>query len=226
LSKAIKQLLKSEHFYDLDDSDATNEIIGSIIKSPIEKLMQTMSFFELKTPHYLDDADNHYNRWYQLTVKDVITEMAGMTVFYPDSVAGYPAYYQEPGYSRNWFNGSTLIARYKQPEILLTGNRVLADGDNGGVQLDIVDFVNTSEVFTDPKNAETLVNDFLYYLLPELAVTERASYFLNEFLDGLSPINWQFEWANYVATGDNSAVKIPLETFFKLVISSQEYELM
>ena len=193
--------------------------------SPFEILMHTLSFFEIEVPDYQTDSYNHYHRWYKLTVKDVITTMAGMTFFSPDSVAGYPAYYQEPDFSRNWFNGSTLIARYKQPEILLTGNRILASGNNGGVQLDIVDFVANSGVFSDPGNAQTLVTEFLHYLLPETALSMRLSYYYFSFLDGLSPINWQFEWANYVNTGNDSAVKIPLETLFKLVISSQEYGL-
>ena len=225
ISPIVKELLKSEHFYDLDDSVATDETIGNMLKSPFDILAQTISFFNIDIPNYLTDTYNHYHRWYRLTVQDVITTMAGMTIFSPDSVAGYPAHYQEPDFSRNWFNGSTLIARYKQPEILLTGNRVLASGSNGGIQLDIVKFVETSGVCTDPYNAETLVNDFLHYLLPETAHPDRAQYYLLTFLDGLEPINWEFEWTNYVSTGDSSAVKIPLETLFKLVISSQEYGL-
>jgi len=188
ISFALKQLLTSKHFYDLDDDNATDEIIGSLLKSPLELLMHSMSFFDIKTPNYLSDADNHYNRWYRLTVGQVITTQGGMPIFAPDSVAGYPAYYQEPGYSRNWFNGSTLIARYKQAEILLTGRRVLAGGNNGGVQL--------------------------------------ATYFLEVFLDDLSPINWWFEWNNYIDTNNDDAVKIPLEALLKAILSSQEFGLM
>lgn len=225
ISLAIKQLLKSEHFYDMDDSDSTDEIVGGILKSPFEMLAQTMSFFEITTPNYLSDADNHYIRWYRNTVGYVITSMAGMPIFYPDSVAGYPAYYQEPGYSRNWFNGSTLIARYKQAEILLTGNRILMSGDNGGVELDFVKFVKNSPVFTDPYNSQTLVNDLIYYLFPETPLADRAQYFLDVFLDDLTQMNWWFEWNEYLQTGDDSNVKVPLETLFKAVISSQEYGL-
>jgi len=225
ISLAIKQLLKSEHFYDMDDANSTDEIIGSVLKSPFEMLTHTMSFFEITTPNYLTDAENHYNNWYKRTVKNVITTMAGMTMFYPDTVAGYAAYYQEPSFSRNWFNGSTLIARYKQPEILLTGNRVLLSGNNGGVQLDFVDFVKNSTVFSDPYDSQTLVNDLIYYLFPETPLADRAQYFLDIFLDGLSQTNWWFEWSAYIQSGNDSNVKVPLETLFKAVLSSQEYGL-
>ncbi len=226
ISVALKRLLKSEHFYDRDDNDSTDEIIGSLLKSPFEMLLHTMSFFNISTPDYLTDAENHYNRWYRLTVQDIITTQAGMLFFKPDSVAGYPAYYQEPGYSRNWFNGSTLISRYKQAEILLTGNRVLANGTNGGVQLDIVDFVATSPIFSDPSDAALLVSELSNYLFAETPLDDRAAYFLDVFLDDLSPINWYFEWLHYIDNGDSSAVAIPLETLFKAMISSQEFGLM
>jgi len=225
ISLAIKQLLKSEHFYDMDDSNSTDEIIGSVLKSPFEMLTQTMSFFEIERPNYLTDADDHYNRWYRNTVRYVITSMAGMPIFYPDSVAGYPAYYQEPGYSRNWFNGATLIARYKQPEILLTGNRILLSGNNGGVQLDFVKYVKKSLVFSDPYDSQALVDDLIYYLFPEPPLADRVQYFLDIFLDGLTQINWWDEWNKYILTGDDSNVKLPLETLFKAVLTSQEYGL-
>lgn len=225
ISIVLKELLKSEHFYDQDDNDANNEIIGSILKSPLEMLLQTMSFFGIEPPNYLTDSDNHYNRWYRFTVLDIITTQGGMSIYEPDSVAGYPAYYSDPDYSRNWFNGSTLISRYKQAEILLTGDRVLAGGNNGGVQLDIVDFIANSSIFSDPSDAALLVNEWLNYMFAETPEDDRATYYLDIFLDDLSPINWYFEWLNYEDTGDASAVAIPLQTLFKAITSSQEYGL-
>lgn len=226
ISYPIKQLLRSKHFYDLDDSNSTDEIIGGLIKSPFELLANTMSFFNISSPHYYNEANKHYNRWHRLTVQQVITKQAGMPFFYPDSVAGYPAYYQEPGYTQHWFNSSTLIARYKQADILLTGNRILGTGENGGVKLDIVNFVATSDVFSDPSDAEALVNDLIYYLFPVAPLPDRASYFLEIFLDDLSPTNWLVEWNQYLQNGDDSNVVIPLQTLFKAVTASQEYGLM
>ncbi len=226
ISIALKQLLKSQHFYDLDDSESTDEIFGGLVKSPMEKLLHTMTFFNISTPDYLADSENHYDRWYRLTVLQVIGTQGGMPIFFPDSVAGYPAYYQEPGYARNWFNGATLIPRYKQPEILLSGKRVLAGGSNGGVAFDIVDFIASTDVVDDPSSAEDLVNSLMHYLFAETPNEERATYFLDVFLDDLSPINWYFEWLNYQNTGDDSAIKIPLQTLFKALTTSQEYGVM
>ena len=224
---ALQQLLKSEHFYDQDDDDATDENIGAIVKSPMEILLGTLSFFKIDLPDPLTDSENHYKFWYRRTVWDVILLISGMSMHQPDSVAGYPAYYQEPGYSENWFNGSTLIPRYKMAEILLTGQRVLLNGNNGGVELDIVDFIANDGVVSDPSDAVVLVTELINYLFPETPLPDRFDYFLNEvFLDELSVINWFFEWQHYTDTLDDSSVKIPLERLFTALISSQEFQLM
>jgi len=101
----------------------------------------------------------------------------------------------------------------------------LLSGNNGGVQLDFVDFVKNSTVFSDPYDSQTLVNDLIYYLFPETPLADRAQYFLDIFLDGLSQTNWWFEWSAYIQSGNDSNVKVPLETLFKAVLSSQEYGL-
>lgn len=227
LSPTISQLLKSQHFYDLDDNDATDDIIGGILKSPMELLLPTISFFQIEIPNPNTDGENHYHFWYKRTVREVLFLIAGFGLHDPDSVAGYPAYYQEPSYDENWFNGSTLIPRYKNAEILLSGQRVLLNGNNGGVQLDIVDFIANSGVISDPSDGTELVTELTDYLFAETPSVERFDYFLNEiFLDELSLLNWFFEWQGYVDTEDPSSVKIPLERLFTALISSQEYQLM
>lgn len=226
LSIAIKQLLESRHFYDVDDSNLNDEIIGGIIKSPLELFMGTMSFFNVQTPDHDTDSFNHYKEWYFDTVWNNLFIKAGMRLYVPDTVAGYPAYYQAPSYSRNWFNSATLINRYKLPETLLTGNNIYG-GTNGGVQLDLVALVENSNIFTNPYDAATIVQDILHYLFPEPPSAERFNYFLHEiFLDENIPSDWTIDWDEYMNSGDDSAVKIPLEALFKTVITAQEYACM
>ncbi len=223
----VKQLLKSEHFYDRDDAVATDNHIGSILKSPLENLTQTLSFFKIQLPDPIVDPENHYHRWYALTANRTISVLAGMDIYRPDSVAGYPAYFQEPLLSENWFSGSTLIARYKLAEILLTGRRVLNGGDNGGVEFDIVDFVANGNVISFPAEATSMVQEFTNYLFAEQPLPDRFNYLLNDvFLDNLSLLNWEFEWTNYMNTGNDESVRIPLERLFKALLSSQEFQMM
>jgi len=227
LSVAIKRLLRSKDFYDLADTDPNDNIIGALVKSPLELLLGSMSFFNIQTPDVETDAANHYLRWWSRTILGRVFVQGGMDLFRPTSVAGYGAYHQAPGYSKNWFSGASMIARYRQPEILITGQTIFANGHNGGVQLNFVDFVANSAVFSDPENSTTFVSEMIENLFSVTVDQERFDYFHEEvFLDGLSPINWMFEWQNYVNTGDESAVCIPLKSLFITMLSSQEYGLM
>jgi len=60
----VTTLLSSEHFYDADDSDATDNIIGSIIKSPLQLLSEICSMFELEYPDPSTDVLNYYNNFF------------------------------------------------------------------------------------------------------------------------------------------------------------------
>ncbi len=225
LEPTIKQLLRSQHFYDTGDGDATDDVIGGLIKSPMENWIQTATFFNLQIPDPVTDGEDHYFYWYWRSVALVLHEGAGMTFFRPENVAGYAAYYQAPGYDKNWFGGSTLIARYKLPEILLTGTRVLLPGDSKAFPLNVVSFIQNSGVVSDPADGMEIVDGLIGYLFAEAPLLARRNYFLNEvFLDDLSLLNWQFEWQAYENSGNATSVRIPLERLFTALISSQEFQ--
>ena len=46
----ITKLLTSKHFYDMDDGDATNNTIGSIVKSPLQLISEVATMFNLTMP--------------------------------------------------------------------------------------------------------------------------------------------------------------------------------
>ncbi len=222
----VKELLKSQHFFDDDDTVFGDELLGGIVKSPLDTILQTMTFFEVAVPDVFTQTEDHYQQWYTRSLMNSMLLRAGMTIYKPDSVAGYPAYYQAPSFSENWFNGSTLIARYKFGEMLLTGRRVLDGGDLGGVELDIVDFIHNSGLIADPSDSAGLVNTLCTYLFAAAPTVDRFDYFLNDiFLDELSPINWANEWSEYLNTGTDTSVRIALERLVSALISSQEYQL-
>ena len=226
LEPILKTLFKSEHFYDEDDSNNTNEIIGGLIKSPLELFLSVMTFFDIAVPDHLTNSQDHYRRFYRDSIIKSFLLFSGMNIFYPVDVAGYPAYYQAPTYTENWFNSSTLISRYKIGEMFLTGNRLFSTIPLRA-QLDFVDFVANSGVITDPTDPVGLVTDLVDYLFPELSSTPRLTYFVNDILlDGLSTANWISEWNNYLATNDDTAVKIPLNKLFEAILYSQEFQLM
>jgi len=225
----LRTLLASEHFYDAADAQNDDEIIGGLIKSPLDLALQAMSFFEVPIPDPITNNAAHYILLYLNGVGQLMLLNAGMDLFRPSDVAGYPAYYQQPDLHRQWFNSSTVIARYKIPEMLLEGKHVTGQTPNRplGTQLNIVPFVRNSGVFSDPSNSKTLVDDLLKYLFPETpSSTRRDHYWLEVLLDGLPPADWTYEWNNYIQTGDQTEVKIGLHRLLKAVMNAPEYQLM
>lgn len=228
LEVTLKQLLKSQHFFDADDGNDQDEVIGSLIKSPLEMLCQVINVFQINIVSPNVNPYEHYHQFYKISVMETMFAKAGMSIFEPDTVAGYPAYYQEPGYHRNWLDSSTIIARYKMGEMFVTGKRVINYGDLGGnIKLDVVDFVENSGLIPNPSDAESIVDILTQYLFAYPVSAPRKEFFYNEvFLDELSPINWYFEWLNYKNTGMQTSVKIALENLITNLLFSQEFQLM
>ncbi|MEL6866185.1 MAG: DUF1800 family protein [Bacteroidota bacterium] len=225
LTYILKRLLRSEHFYDADDSVAKDQVFGSLIKSPLELLHGAMSFFKIDIPDPVQNPVDHYDGFYRFSINNVFFPQAGFSIFYPAVVAGYPAYFQEPEYNRNWFNATTIIARYTLPRMLLTGRKILSGGTLAGVQLDIVHFIEQSEHISNPLLADILVQELLDYMLVDSPDAERFNYFLNDaFLDGLPAADWTYEWEAYELTGDATEVRIPLENLVIAIMYSPEYQ--
>lgn len=227
IKPVLQQLLQSEHFYDADDSDNADEIIGGMIKSPLELHLQTINFFNLPIPSPTANPRRHYQQFYSNAVINRMFMPAGLPIFFPSDVAGYPGYYQEPDYSRQWFNSSTIIARYKWPQMALSGRQSYGANPNASIyiKLDIVPWTKNSGFFSDPSDPYALVQDLLNYMLPEQIDNDRFNYFyLDVFLDNLPPADWTYEWQNYLATGNQTEVKIPLERLINAIMYSPEYQ--
>ena len=227
IKPVLSKLFASEHFYDADDSDNTNEIVGGMIKSPMELSLQAITFFNIPIPNPLTQPNTHYNVFYGQAVLQRMFGSANFPIFFPSDVAGYPAYYQNPDYSRQWFNSSSIIARYKLPAMLLTGTRQIGAGPNQpiGIKLNIAPWVRTSGTISDPSDPFVLVHELLEYLLPEAVDADRFDYFYTKtFLDSLPPDDWTYEWQNYLNTGVETEVKIALERLITAILYSPEYQ--
>jgi len=115
----LKTLLQSKHFYDEDDLDSSNEIIGSIVKNPIQLLSETLSLLQIELPNpaassanpptsWTTDQDNFYKFYFNFCYFGYFAG-AGMNPFSPETVAGYPSDYQTPDFDRSWFSSNTLF---------------------------------------------------------------------------------------------------------------------
>ncbi len=229
IKPVLEQLFQSQHFYDTDDSDNADEIIGGLIKSPVELNLQAISFFGIEVPKPDAAGLPDYTRFYLQGIIMRTFEQANMPLFFPPDVAGYPGYFQNPDFHRQWFNASTIVARYKMPAMLLSGKLTIGSSadDPLGVKLDIADWIKSSGVISDATDPYVLVQDMLQYLLPEAVDTDRFNYFYDiVFLDMLPPGDWTYEWQTYLNTGNDTEVKIPLERLVNAILYSAEYQLL
>jgi uncharacterized protein (DUF1800 family) len=227
LKPVLQQLLASEHFFDADDADPADEIIGALIKSPLELALQALTFFELPIPNPMTENNIHYQKFYIAGVVERLLGRAGMNLFFPYDVAGYSGYYQEPDFNRQFFNSATIIARYKLPEMLLTGTYAWGSGSDQplGSKLEAAKWLRDSGVVSQPSDASILVQELTQYLMPELPDDDRKTYFLDTiFLNGLPANDWVYEWDNFLATGDDTEVSIPLGRLITAILYAPEYQ--
>jgi Protein of unknown function (DUF1800) len=225
----LRLLLGSKHFFDADDAKNEDEIVGSMIKSPLELALQSISFFNLPIPDPTTQNVPHHLRFWGGTVRNRMLALSGMNLFFPSDVAGYPAYYQAPDYNRAWFNSSSIIARYKVPKILLSGLYTIGGAVNTstGAKLNIAAWVRNSGVISDPRDAFAVVTDLVKYLFPEEPDGDRMSYFIQDvFLDKLPASDWTYEWDAYISTNNNAEVTIALERLINALMYAPEYQLL
>ena len=219
----VKRLLESQHFFDAADSDPTDEIIGPIIKSPLQLLSSTITNLGFNIPDPENDMENYY-KFVMFFMRNTYFPMAGMNVFAPDTVAGHPAIYQSPDFDRHWFSSSTILARYRLIECLITGRNKLGGNGFFGSELDTVAFVeNTS---ANPGNIYYLVDEIANILYPNPIDQDRVDYFAELILEGYPSYYWTDTWDEYLSTGENTIVKTRLDLLIGAMINAPEYQLM
>lgn len=219
----IKKLLSSKHFYDTDDSDNKDEILGALVKSPLDLYLHSLNYFEMKLPDQSTETAKLYTYFTRLGI-NVILDNGGMSFLAPYDVAGYSAYYQEPLYDRAWFTSNTIISRYKLAEMMQTGKSYLG-GSNTNVKIDLPSFVKNSGHFSDPGDAIILTEEMAKYLFAEEVDNERIQYFLSNLLGGIPAEDWTYEWDAYENGGNPDEVRIGLHNLMTALMYSEEYQL-
>ena len=199
----VRTILSSQHFYDAGDSDPSDEILGSIIKSPLQLLSSAIRNLGFVIPNPNDDMDNYY-RFSKFFLDNTFFPMSGMILFGPSTVAGYPAVFQAPDYDRQWFSSSTILARYRMIECLITGRNALGQNGQFGSSVDTVSIIQNN--ISSPGNIYNLVNDIAEILYPFGIQQDRIEYFAELVLDGYPSYYWEDTWNNYLADGDDTCL--------------------
>ncbi len=218
VENTLKLLLSSIHFFDEDDSDNKDEIIGGKVKPPLDLFFSSVNMFNA---NLMGSLTQNYILYDTPAYRVIIQTLKPMGMpDYPMSVEGYPGAFKGPSYSKFWFDQSNIAYRYKLPNMLLEGKGATT---NNAIpfKINIVPFF--ADHFTHQEYASELVRQFLELTLPEKPDEDRFNYFLDILLGGLSPINWMFEWQEYIQSGNQDSVGVALSALFEAVIRSPEY---
>ena len=237
LLEVLKTLLKSKHFFDLDDTDSTNENIGGIIKNPLQFFNELITLLEVDIPNPDTpqvsqgnswDTSNENFRFYLFWwnfCHNTFFGFTGMSLFAPSTVAGYPGDYQPPAYDRAWFNSNNIVARYNTIMSLIGStyndnygngnNRIqgLQTGNNGGTYYTRIwtGFDSTTfinNIISDPANADTLVQELSDLFYCEAIDASRLAYFKKSLIhDGEVNYIWYDAWTAYTNPNDPVAAE-------------------
>lgn len=222
----LRRLLTSQHFYDLDDSNATDETIGGIIKSPLQQISEIVTYLKATIPDPTTNAYEFYINFWNNFVHDTFLTGSNMILFDPENVAGHPAYYQAPDFDKTWISSSTLIARYRLGESLLDGfNRIIGNA-NIKAKINISDVVKNGGLISDAFDAFTLTSDICNVLFAQVPDTDRVNYFMNSFLlQGLAPFYWTDAWGLYLSNNNNTVVEPRLKLLVTKISSAPEAQI-
>ena len=219
----VKTILSSQHFYDAGDSDPSDEILGSIVKSPLQLLSSAIRNLSFTIPDPNIDMENYF-KFSKYFLDNTFFPMAGMILFGPSTVAGYPAIFQAPDYDRQWFSSSTILARYRMIECLITGRNALGQNGQFGSSVDTVSIIQNN--ISSPGNIYNLVNDIAEILYPFGIQQERIEYFAELVLDGYPGYYWEDTWNNFLADGDDTIIRNKLNILIGAMFNAAENQLM
>ena len=226
LAPTVRRLLQSLHFYDLDDSDPTDETIGGIIKSPIQQISEICTYLSATMPDPNTQPYDFYFRFFSNFINNTYLTLADMVIFTPENVAGHFAYYKAPEYDKNWISAATLIARYRLGESLIEGKNLIYGNSSIYAKIDIITVVKNSGIISDPSDAYILTSELCMALFAQEPDTERINYFMNSFLlQELATYYWKSAWADYIKTGNIKVIEPRLKALLTAILRAPETQI-
>ena len=223
LVPTVRKLLESQHFYDLDDSNAADETIGAIIKSPLQQVSEICTYLQATIPNPTTDPLNFYNQFWIKFVHDTFLTGSNMILFDPENVAGHLAYYQAPEFDRSWISSSTLIARYRLGESLLDGFNRISGNANTAAKINISTVIQNGGLISNASDPVALTTELCNAVFAQNPDVDRIAYFMNSFLlQGSVNYYWTDAWNTFLTSANNSVVEPRLKLLVSKLLSAPE----
>lgn len=183
IKPVLAQLLKSDHFYDMNSQ-------GCYIRTPADFIAGTFRSAGITVPTSIS-IDKQYALWNYLRNYLVLLEQDPGD---PPNVAGWPAFHQEPQYYETWINSVTLPKRMEFSDMMLASG--FSAGTGTAMKIDVLAFAKQC---IDPSNPNTLIDFFADVLLGlDISAAKKTSLKIANLLSGqTNDTYWTTAWINY-----------------------------
>lgn len=219
----LKQLFKSEHFYDMANR-------GVYIKSPLDLVVGGARTFNLTTN--VSDSSN-YSAQYQLwnTINVALMSPMAQVMGEVPNVSGWPAFYQNPSFHQFWINAVTTQKRFLYLIGIFESFTLTANGLTTKIEVDVIAFAKQfpNATIQDP---DLLIAECVKYLLPlDISKAERDKLKLSSLLYGqTNNAYWTTSWNLYTSSPTNATYVYQVKARLKALLSSitqlAEFQLM
>lgn len=210
IAPVLKKLLLSDHFF-----DPINR--GCIIKSPVDMYVSFLR--EFKVTLASSPLDIQYAHWKYFSDR---CAAEAQNIGDPPNVAGWPAYYQSPKFYEMWMTASTIQTKARN-----LSNLTKAGITVNGIKLK-ADSIAFNKLFSNPEDPNSVVSNFIKYLLPQDLSQSQKDYMKSILLSNqVTDSYWTNAWNAYISNpSDTSAmgiVQTRLDTLINYITSLEEY---
>jgi len=210
VAPVLKELFLSEHFFSIENR-------GTIIKNPIELMASLYKSTNSKLSDLNYTTETNYRILLSMRYSLKIT---GMEYFQPPNVAGWTAYYLEPSFSELWINSALLLNRFNTSDyVTLHSGYANYPINDSRFKINLLGFLNQLEQFSDPSNAETLIDQLELLFSCKPFETNQRSELKKTLTDGLPDFEWTTEYNDYLANLNNPTYSNPVKKRIQLVLA-------
>ncbi|RLD21172.1 MAG: hypothetical protein DRI69_04805 [Bacteroidetes bacterium] len=199
IKPVLQALFLSEHFYDENS-------LGCIIKNPIDFMLALIKQFSVSFP---SNERQRYALWNGIFR---FIELLQMTYYFPPSVAGWKAFYQEPAFNQLWINSVTLIIRQLFTDVMATAG---FESFDGRFRVDALAFTASMDNPLDPND---LIKGFAEVLFPNKLAQDQIDILKEILIPGLPDFEWTVEYQAYLDNPDNEEVRNGVDSRLRLLI--------
>jgi uncharacterized protein (DUF1800 family) len=209
----VEKLLLSTHLFQ-------PEMFGCQLRSPADMVIGTLRTISTFKAPSQSDFNNRYKLLFQFYFSMAAQQM---DLLEPPNVAGWTAYYQQPGYYQEWLTTATLPQRNAFTDLLKAIIRV---GDTRKPILDSVEFAKQLEHVNDSLVMIDEINE-LFFAVPFSEPT-RLKLAEEVLMDGGRYYEWQQLWDDYIGNPNATntrKVRTCLDRLFTYLFRMAEFQL-